>query len=245
MNLAEIREKATIFLIPILIIGGVLGGLVGLVGKTYFWDVSRLTLRIPGEEVTQVRIDIEARFLYFDADLFGFYYPVHFTIPFSRTQSCQKECLLDRLPSGDAVITLLGTNEKKSVFIEPDTQGILDIRPAFTVKNITETTILDQFRVPAMKPEEQSTMNIEKMYPFIGLALVRRNKDILIYDTTTRQLMTPPLTKMPFHFARGERDGVFLFWTAEGVVIWDRYGRTPLQIKNEIVYGRYTFTWKS
>jgi len=47
MNLAEIREKVTLFLIPIFIIGVVLGGLVALVGQTYFWDISRLTLRIP------------------------------------------------------------------------------------------------------------------------------------------------------------------------------------------------------
>ena len=246
MNLAEIREKITIFLIPILIIGVVLGGLVALVGKTYFWDVSRLTLRVPGESPIEVRIDIQARLVYFDADLFGFYYPVHFTVPFSRTQSCLRECTLDRLPAGDAVITFFNTNiGTTAVFIEPDTQGVLDVRPAFEVKNITDTKIIDTLRAPLITEEARTTMNIEKNYPLIGLAIVRRNKEILLYDVTTRQLMTPPITKVPFHVARGDRDGVYIFWTAEGAITWDRYGRTPIQTRDDMTVGQYTFSWKS
>lgn len=89
MNLAEIREKVTLFLLPISIIGMVLGSLVAFVGQTYFWDVSRLTVQIPGDTPREVRLEVQARFIYFDADLFGFYYPVHLTIPFSRTIRCQ------------------------------------------------------------------------------------------------------------------------------------------------------------
>ena len=61
MNLSDIREKITSFLIPIIIVGTVLGVSVAVVGKTYFWDVSRLTLQIPGSETTTVKIDIQAR----------------------------------------------------------------------------------------------------------------------------------------------------------------------------------------
>ena len=188
---------------------------------------------------------MQARLLYFDADLFGFYYPVHFTIPFSRTQECLRECLLDRLPAGDAVITFLGTNiEKKAIFIESDTQGTLDIRPAFEIQNVTDTKIIDGLRAPTMTAEESATMSIEKIHSLLGLAFIRRNRDIFLYDTTTRQIITPPVTKIPLHFARGDKDGVFLFWTNEGVIFWDRYGRTGMQTKNEMVYGKYTFSWK-
>ncbi len=202
MNLAEIREKVTIFLIPIIIIGTVLGGLVALVGKTYFWDVSRVTILLPGDTAVSVRIEVQARLVYFDADLFGFYYPVHFVVPFSRTQMCQRECLLDRLPAGDAVITLEGTNTQKQLFIEPDTQGTLDLRPAFQVKNISDTKIIDSFRAPALTPEEQKSMNIEKIYPLMGLVIVRRNREIFLYDTTTKQLIGAPVTTLPQHIAR-------------------------------------------
>lgn len=245
MNLAEIREKVTIFLIPILIIGTVLGGLVALVGKTYFWDVSRVTVLLPGDEAVSVRIEVQARLIYFDADLLGFYYPVHFVIPFSRTQLCQRECTLDRLPAGDAVITLEGTNAQTQLFIEPDTQGTLNLRPAFEVKTVTDTKIIDSFRAPALTAEEQKNMNIAKIHPLTGLVLVRRNREILLYDTTTKQLIGAPVTTLPQHAARGEKDGVYMFWTQAGVVFWDRYGRTPTQTKQDMTYDVYTFFWKN
>jgi hypothetical protein len=69
MNLANIREKILSFLLPTLIVGVVLGGIIALVGKAYFWDVSRLTLFLPDESQT-VRIEIQSRLVYFDADLF-------------------------------------------------------------------------------------------------------------------------------------------------------------------------------
>jgi hypothetical protein len=202
MNLAEIREKVTIFFLPILIVGIVLGGLIALVGKAYFWDVSRITLRIPSDVPVQVRIEIQARLVYFDADLFGFYYPIHFLMPFSRTQDCQRECILDRLPPGDAIITLQDTNTSTKIFIEPDTQGVLDLRPAFEAKNVSDTKIIDSFRAPELTSEEQKSMNIEKIYPLIGLVLVRRNREILFYDTITKQLIEAPVTTLPQHLAR-------------------------------------------
>jgi|GEM_PF-2644906 len=69
MNLADIREKTLTFLLPIFIVGVVLGGSVALIGKTYFWDVSRLTLLLPTENQT-VQIEVQSRLVYFDADLF-------------------------------------------------------------------------------------------------------------------------------------------------------------------------------
>lgn len=244
MNLPEIREKVTIFLLPILIVGVVFGGLVALVGKAYFWDVSRVTLRLPGDKTISVRIEVQTRLVYFDADLFGFYYPVHFTIPFSRTQECQRECILDRLPSGDAIITLQETNTPIRIFIEPDTQGVLDLRPSFEAEAVLDPKIIDSFRAPALTPEEQKNINIEKIYPLPGLVMARRNRDIYLYDTKTKQLIQAPLTILPRHVARGEQDGVYMFWGEDGVVVWDRYGRTPVQTKEEIVYGAYTFSWE-
>jgi uncharacterized Tic20 family protein len=45
MNLSELREKVTIFSLPIFIVGIVLGGLIALIGKVYFWDVSQISLQ--------------------------------------------------------------------------------------------------------------------------------------------------------------------------------------------------------
>ena len=159
MNLSDIREKITSFLIPIIIVGTVLGVSVAVVGKTYFWDVSRLTLQIPGSETTTVRIDIQARLVYFDADLFGFYYPVHITLPFSRTQSCINQCVFDRLPPGDATLTLLGEIPLHTqIFIAPDTTGTLDLRPAFELSMVIDPKLINVFRAPALTSAEKSQL---------------------------------------------------------------------------------------
>lgn len=182
--------------------------------------------------------------MYFDADLFGFYYPVHLTIPFSRTISCQRECVFDRIPMGDGLVTVLSEKPTRAqVFIEPDTQGTLNLRPAFELKTITDVNIINQFRAPEITQDEKKGLNIEKMNTFLGLAIVRRNRDILLYDTMTKQLLSPPLTTIPLQMARGEKDGIYIFWTKENTIIWDRYGREPIKKIEEINQGEVLIRW--
>lgn len=111
MNFATIREKAFRFLLPIVIIVVVLGTLIWSFGKAYLWDVSRVTVLVPEGEY-QMRLQIQARIIYFDIDLFGYYYPFHIILPFSREIICDTQCVFDRIPYGDAVLTVFsGTRE--------------------------------------------------------------------------------------------------------------------------------------
>lgn len=247
MNFTEIREKITAFLVPIFIIGIVLGGVVGLIGKTYFWDVSRLTILIPGEKPSKVRIDIQARFLYFDADLLGFYYPVHITFPFSRTQICTGQCVFDRLPAGDASLTVFSEAKPlyAQIFIEPDTQGNLNLIPALQIVPFADKKLIDQIRAPLITEAEKRALlgSIERTNLFQGLLFLRYNRENFLYDIRTRQSMAVPIDPMPADIARGQKEGEYLFWTENGVISWDRYGRTKTEAITELKYKGCIFTW--
>lgn len=134
---------------------------------------------------------------------------------------------------------------RAQVFIEPDTQGTLNLRPAFEMKTITDANIINQFRAAEITQEEKKGMNIEKSHTFLGLAIIRRNRDILLYDTTTKQLLSPPLTIVPLQMARGEKDGTYIFWTKEGILLWDRYGREPMKKIEEMYQGEIRIQWGS
>ncbi len=68
MNLSNFRDKIISFLIPVVLAGGLLGSMVWIIGSTYFWDTSRLTLIL--SEPAEVTIDIDARLIYRDFVLF-------------------------------------------------------------------------------------------------------------------------------------------------------------------------------
>lgn len=247
MNLSGLRDRILTFLMPVVVIGLVLGSGAVFVAKAYFWDVSRLTLELPAGETNEVIMDIQARIIYFDADVFGFYYPIHLTLPASRRLTCTQQCVFDRLPPGDAVVTVYhpeGTPERIRVLITPDTAGTLDLRPAFQMVPMLDPKITEQFQAPALLPEEeQALVGIDRMYQFQGLILLRRGREWYFYDTRTRQALPSPVAR-PLHIALGQKSGEYLFWTENGVVSWDRYGRRPMQTLSELVYRGYTFIWK-
>ena len=70
MDINYIRDRIFTFLAPIIIIVLVLGTSIGLIGKTYFWDISQLTVLIPEGSSSTVRVDIQARLVYFNIDMF-------------------------------------------------------------------------------------------------------------------------------------------------------------------------------
>lgn len=205
MNFAVLREKTVSFLAPILVIGVVLGGAIALFGKAYFWDVSRLTIQIPGDKETTVTLQIQARIVYFDADIFGFYYPVHFTLPLTRTQKCMTQCVFDRLPAGDAELTVFSENgpQRTMIFITPDTDGTLDLRPPFQIIPLTDGKIWDVLRAPALTADEQKNLpDFAYSDAFSGLYFFRENNQYHLYDTLTRQSVVVPIAVSPIRMAR-------------------------------------------
>lgn len=94
-----------------------------------------------------VRIEVQARIIYFDADLLGFYYPVHITLPRTYEQNCAEKCTFSRLPPGDAVISVFSdkTPLRARVLILPDTAGSLDFRPPFEVVSVNTPEIEESF----------------------------------------------------------------------------------------------------
>lgn len=247
MNIAEIREKILTFLLPVLIVGGVLGGIVALVGRTYFWDVSQLTIQIPNTTPEKVEIIVQARILYFDADLFWFYYPVHITLPRTYAQECAAQCVFDNLPPGDAVIAFEneGNPVRARILIAPDTIGELDFRPSFQIVPVTDDTITDRF-MPLADDERQLLMGtIKESNRTSGLTLLFYQKQYYIYDTLLKQSIILPTETEPTHVARAELEWTYLIWNEQWSLLWDRYGRTPLEGITELVYGEYIFTWSN
>jgi hypothetical protein len=247
MNLTDLRDKITIFLVPMAIIILIVWSLVALIGQTYFWDVSRLSIQIPWDTPSKVQLDIRARLIYFDADFFGFYYPVHIVLPFSRTQTCIRECFFDRLPAGDGTIIFAtedNASSRTQIYIAPDTQGTINLRPAFTLVSV-EPSLTSQLRAPLFSPEERDTLPwiIEVTNDIQGLFIFQGNGNYFLYDHTTKQSMLLPVKVLPYHVALSETPGQYLLWTDEGVMVWDRYGRTPMQYKNDSTHNGYTFTW--
>lgn len=70
MDINYIRDRIFTFFVPVAVVVLVLGTCIGVIGKAYFWDISRLTIQIPGNSPSTVRIDIQARLVYFNIDMF-------------------------------------------------------------------------------------------------------------------------------------------------------------------------------
>ena len=245
MNLADVREKLINFLIPICIVVVVLWGLVVLIGQTYFWDVSRLTVQIPGDSPQQVQLTIQARLIYFDADLFGFYYPVHITLPYTTTQTCVRECVFDRLPPGDGVLTFSADTPKRTrVFITPDTRGVLNLRPAFSPIPL-DATRAETLRKPFVSWEVQKLpWTVETTNAIQGLLVTLSQEQLFLYDVLSKQLLLLPIMGIPLHIARAEIEGQYFLQMGTTVFLWDRYGRIPFESVTSTVLRGYTFSWR-
>lgn len=192
-----------------------------------------------------VRLEVQARIIYFDADLFGFYYPVHITLPRTYEQECSERCVFDRLPPGDAVITVFGdgATTRTRVLVLADTVGELDFRPAFEITALTPEEV-EPFLIP-LPAEEQKLLlgTIETISRTQGLVLLEHNRENIIYDITTKQTHLLPFDSRPDHIARGREAGSYIVWADGNIMSWDRYGRTATQSLPEFVHRGYTFTW--
>ena len=246
MNLSELREKTLAFLVPILIVVVILWGSIALIGKAYFWDVSTLSLEFAHGSQQMVRIEVQARIIYFDADLLGFYYPVHITLPRTYEQNCAEKCTFSRLPPGDAVISVFSdkTPLRARVLILPDTAGSLDFRPPFEVVSVNTPEIEESFITLTDDDRRLLTGTVEYSSRTQWLALLHYNRDNSIYDIKAKQTHLLPFESRPTQIARAEEEGSYLVWVDSAVMLWDRYGRTPAQKLNELTYQGYSFTWQ-
>jgi len=194
-----------------------------------------------------VRVEVQARVIYFDADLLGFYYPVHITLPRSYEQQCAERCTFSRLPSGDATITVFSGELplRARVLILPDTVGELDFRPPFQVLPVDDEELNASFRTISEEEKKLLTGTIEYTSRTQGIVLIRNNRENIVYDLLAQQTVLLPSSDRLRHIARGEAEGSYLIWDEKGVTLWDRYGRTPTQTLPELTYRGYTMTWKA
>ncbi len=115
MDLREFRDKTMTFLVPVLAASLVLGAIAWIVGTKYFWNTSTLTLLTDIERPTPIRIEVQAQIIKKEIPIPGLIhygmtllaggkelartYPIHFSLPWSRSITCRSECILSDIPS--------------------------------------------------------------------------------------------------------------------------------------------------
>lgn len=245
--LSFLRDKFLSFILPLCVAGGILGSIVWIIGTTYFWNTSSMTLALPGDAPTQVTLSVQARLLYFDVNIFSFFsYPFHLTLPWSKTLTCEKTCTLTHIPSGDASIVALSPSAepiRAMIFVAPDTVGSLDLRPNLTLQAVTDTSRLNT--PPALSAEERASMSIIFSNKVNGLYLAESQGETKMYDVLSRQLLSLPPNIELDSVGRAEIVGAyFLYSAASGMYRYDRYGRTPVTHLETLKYDVWTLSWE-
>lgn len=197
MILSFLRDKILTFVLPVLLVAGILGGIIWLVGKVYFWDTARLTLTLP-TDTAQVKMTIQVPLVHKDINLFGFFsYPIHFILPWSRTQDCKQTCVFDRIPAGDALVVMMvpSSTTQFRVFIEPDTDGSLDLRPDFTMVPLVDEKKLATLRSSPVSDKELALLPALRYENRIqGVYLLDQAGERKLYDATTKQILPLPVS---------------------------------------------------
>lgn len=239
MNLTQIRDNLFIYLVAFFSLVGVLSAVILIIGKTYYWDTSRLTLYLPQD--ARVTLQVQARILYFDMDLFWLYYPVHFTWWKKIVQECSNTCIIDHIPHGDALISF-SWNEaptSRKIFITPDTDGVLDVRPKFSISRIDEEVLnayKKEYSFEGVPGEIMLTNFLQ------GISWIFVWEILALFDHETGQSFIPPFDGYPEFVVRGEEEGQYITAFPEGYITWDRYGREILKKIPLLPYKWYEFT---
>lgn len=124
-----LRDFFLEYVLLIVIVGGVLGGIVWILARVFLWDTSTLSVSVESD-VSVATLEIQARMIYGDATIFGTYYPFHVVFPWSQTVDCSDgQCVFEGVPHGDGSLTVSGEETRRSaLFVAPDTRGVLDLR---------------------------------------------------------------------------------------------------------------------
>lgn len=244
MNLSNFRDKIISFLIPVVLAGGLLGSMVWIIGSTYFWDTSRLTLIL--SEPAEVTIDIDARLIYRDFVLFWIPYSFRIVLPWSRTETCSESCTLERLPAGDAVIRFVTKDgaQRIPIALRPDTQGDIDTRPTLNVIEVSDQSIFAQYQALLLTQDEEQKLGTIVWYNQLQwLYLIGVDGQRKIYDAQTKQILWTPVNIEPDIVGRGPREGTYFLYSREWMMLYDRYGRTAPTILWNYTYENFTLTW--
>jgi hypothetical protein len=233
-----LRDKFVSFVIPVVVISGILGGIVWLLMTTYFWDTARLTVLLPTDKETTVRLDIQARILYSDFVFLGIPYSFHITLPWSLTQTCIQTCVLDRLPGGDAALTLLGDEStRESLFIAPDTKGTLDLTPALVITPVTDLKKIKLLAPIPLSDIEREKMDVLFTNTLQNVSLVTSKGTLSLFDHNTHQIFPLPVDIQAQEVGKTDKEGVYMFYDVQkGMMFYDRYGRQPTAETKDFPY---------
>lgn len=238
MDIQKIRDNFLVYVLAMGVCVLVLGGILIVILRTYYWDTSRLTLQLPEWE-NNVTLRVQARLIYRDIDILGFFlYPIHVTLEKKIVTQCMNSCTIEGIPQWDAELVFSGEDELENIniFISPDTDGTLDLRPSFVIKKIqpSKEVIYDTSLVPEGVGKNIFVNRIQ------GITLGKENNEVVLYDHKTRQMFYPPFSQTEsVTVARGSIDGVYIFSTGIQYITWDRYGRTPITYLPAIAYQWY------
>ncbi|MCB9806387.1 hypothetical protein H6768_00475 [Candidatus Peribacteria bacterium] len=90
---------------------------------------------------------------------------------------------------------------------------------------VTDTSILPEFFAFTNDEYRLLTGTLREENRVSGLSLWEYNRQISLYDKISQQRMLLPFTSLPKHVARGEKEGEYIAWMGNEMILWDRYGR--------------------
>lgn len=226
MNIRETRDKIISFLFPVILVAVILWTIVWTVGKTYFWDVSSLKLQL--DAPSQVTIRLQAELIDTNIHILGFDYRIHFTLPWSREESCTAVCDIARLPPGSGSILVSNTENNQSFFISiaRNTAGTVDFRTPIRVNFLSNGDVSSISAQWLTEEEKKALGDISFENRVDGIYVVARGWRDVFYDSITRQIFTPPIDVQRVY--RGTKEGKYLLVTWKDITLWDRYGRESM-----------------
>jgi hypothetical protein len=148
------------------------------------------------------------------------------------------------VPAGDAFITFASKegNIHTPLFIAPDTDGTLDLRPDITVSDVTDSKILETLT----SPEKERSLLPDLIFSNLleGLYLVNREGETHVYDRATKQILSLPSTFPIERIGRSEKEGSYLVYSSQsGMVLYDRYGHQALTNLGNLTHTTWALSW--
>ncbi len=245
MIFSYLRDKFFSFVLPVIVVAGMVGSSVWFFVTAYFWDISRLTLLLPTGEKMSVKITTQVRIVYTDFVIFGTPYAFHFTLPWSQEKICQERCTFDWIPSGFSSVVYFSEAsgvQSNSLLIQADTDGTLDLRPTLTISPDIDEKILSSLRSKPLSEKEQAFLSgkISFSNTFEGVYLFSDKGKNYVYDSQTQQTFILPVSFEGEKVGRYSEDGVYIFYTDNSsMLIYDRYGRQSQIHTQKITHGSW------
>lgn len=241
MDIRDLRDKIFSFFFPVFLVVSILGCIVWVVGKTYYWDVS--SLRVQLDAPSHVIVRLQAELFKKDIHILGFDYPIHFTLPWSREQECSEICDITRLPPGDGSILVSNGVKSQTFFVSiaRNTAGTADFRTPIRIRFLDDNETKKSY-ARSLTIEEKNALNSIVFTNNIAWISVstQAGKDVF-YDVLTRQILTPSVPlDMVF---LGPNKGEYYLVNNRDIILWDRYGRKATQKITDIYDHEIQIHW--